>query len=529
MRAAIFYLSALAILLPGCAQTVKNEPVYHSTMEQIRKLAEMEAVQLEGQKNEYRTSGAWLGLRVVERKRDQELPREFNDPVLFRSVFPEQGEITMANVIDRMAKLGVQVRIDADVRESKATAAQSAGTSSSNTGSVANVSNLNAYRFSYTKAATLTDLLDHISSKAGVVWDIKGKTVFFFRHETRTFQLAVVPGVQTSRLGADSGSGSGVGGGSAGGAAGATSKPSGTSSLSADASFDPIKNIVAVLNAMKSADGRVTQNETTASITVVDVPEVVERMDRYVRAENARLSQQVYVSVKVYAISDNASTEFGMDWAGLYSSLGGDKRIGLSTPTTGGAGASRVSMGVLSDTRRLDLGLTVLNQRGHAALIDQASDVVMNFRPKTLQSTRSRDIVSKVSVSQVVNAGTQTSTETKVVETGFRVHLTPAIQESGAILMKLSLDMSNLDNLISRTVGTTTMDLADVSKNLSLGEVALRSGQALMIAGLSRDRVNDSTSGTLPGTIVAGGNTRAGTTRERLLMIVTPVLIEGAN
>lgn len=526
-----FPLTAAGIglaLLGGCAQTVRNETPYVKAADVIRQLAERERAETQAQAKLFRSDSAWLGLKVVEPKRDRQLPPSFSDPVLFRSVFPDQVQIDINSVIERMSRIGIQVRLDADVNDgaaqSKPVASSGPGAQAMQSAQASAAAALQGYKFSYIKAETVTDLLDLIAAKAGLVWDVRGNTVFFYRYETRTFQLAVVPGTQLVKLSADS-----SGGSSGAGASGGGGKSSGQATQSGDATFDPVKSIVAVLESIKTSNGKVKANESTATITVTDAPEVVERMAKYIKTENARLSRQLHVRVQVYALNQNASTEFGMDWSSLYSALGGDRSASFTTPSGSAAGSSRLSYGILKDSYRVDLGLTALSQSGNAALIDEASDLIMNYRPKSLHATRLLNYVAETKVTQVVNAGTSTEVKQASVDSGFRVNITPAIQENDSVLMKLSIDLSSLDNLETKVIDRSIIQLPDVSRRLSLGEVALRNGQAMMIVGLNRDRVNDAMSGTLPRTILAGGNTRATTQAEKLVMIVTPTIIEGTN
>lgn len=537
LRSTIVF-SAAAVLLGGCAQTVQKEPTYTRAQDVLNAVSTAKLEQRDPPEKGYHSDGAWLGLRVVDQKRERSLPREFSDPVLFRSVFADQATVDITTVIDRMSKIGIQVRLDADVTDAGtkapttpqatgATAAAAAPVGGSAQGSMA--AQLQAYKFSYTKAQSVSDLLDLIAAKAGLVWDVRSKTVFFYRYETRTFQLAVVPGIQLVKVGADSTQGGAQAGTSSGAGGSSTGRSSGQAVQTGDATFDPLKQIVAVMESMKTTTGKVKANEATNTITVTDAPEVVERIAKYFAKENARLARQVMVSFKIYSIKESASNEYGLDWSALYSSLSGNKTVSLSNPSTAAAGSTRLSFGVLNDTRRVELGLTALSQAGHAALVDEASDVVLNYRPKTLHSTASQAYISEVNVSQVVNAGTQTSVRQATLDVGFKVQVTPAIQDNDAILLKTAIDLSNLDNLEARTVGTTRVDLPSVSRNLSLGEIALRNGQSVMIVGLSRERVNDATSGALPKTILAGGNTRAGGQKERLMMLITPVIVEGSH
>jgi len=110
------------------------------------------------------------------------------------------------------------------------------------------------------------------------------------------------------------------------------------------------------------------------------------------------------------------------------------------------------------------------------------------------------------------------------VNVGFFANLTPRILENDKdILLRVSMNISRLVSIETKTVGKTKLEAPRVEYRQLDPEVLIRSGQTLVIAGLSFITNQAEKRGLFGANLWAlGGNRDLSNLRKRLVILVTP-------
>ncbi|MDK2127198.1 hypothetical protein, partial [Parachitinimonas caeni] len=80
-------------------------------------------------------------------------------------------------------------------------------------------------------------------------------------------------------------------------------------------------NIERTLKAMLTAAGKAEISQTTGTVSVTDTRDAVERIAEYIERENAALTRQVQVDVKVLSVQTSDNGDLGLDWTAVYQKL----------------------------------------------------------------------------------------------------------------------------------------------------------------------------------------------------------------
>ena len=170
---------------------------------------------------------------------------------------------------------------------------------------------------------SLSGLLDDVTARMGISWRWRNNQIQLFRLDTRTFQLAI--------LNADTSMNAKVVGGTT--SSSGSSGTSGSSSLSGEQSTSQQTNVAvsskvyddikATVSAMLSSEGSSWLAPGSATLTVTDTPEVLNRIGEYIDRQNAILDRQVKLKVDVYRITFRDTKQIGIDWTAVYSAAKG--------------------------------------------------------------------------------------------------------------------------------------------------------------------------------------------------------------
>jgi type IVB pilus formation R64 PilN family outer membrane protein len=402
-------------------------------------------------------------------------------------------------------------------------------------------------RLSYT--GPLNALLDTISARMGVTWEFVNGKIVIYRFATKTFTLVASPGSTSfsSSLGRagsiSTGGGSGAGGGSVGGSLSAAM------TLVSQANIDVWDSIEKTVRSILSPVGRVTINQMTGSITVTDVPTIVNQVGELIANENAIMNRQVALQVDVFTVRSREGTNFGADWNLIWSKLSSGVRdftFALGSPsslvnsaTTGAIGVTIVrplpvagSNNVVMDTGSSAV-YRALNEIAKVNVVTQQRAVTINRRPVPLAITSQVAYLAETvpAQSSVTGSGTP-GLKAGSVTTGFLMNLFPTITDNNAILLSFSLDMSDLLKLQTITSGQgdsqQSIQAPEVSGMQFLQHAALKTGETLILTGFERNSGQFDKRG-LARDVEPGmaGSLAGHDQRESMIVMITPVIIEG--
>lgn len=376
---------------------------------------------------------------------------------------------------------------------------------------------------------SLSGLLDEISSRFGIWWSYEKKEIYFYKYVTRTFVLYTLPTKPTLSVNV---------GGSASGSGGSSSL-----TLSSSASMELWGNIEKAISSMIDKSSQLTLDPANGTISLTATPNDIKKVAKYVNEQNARLSRQVAISVKVLQVSVDDSDQYGLDLSAAFSDGSTSGAITGAT-ALGSDVTSGLSMKVLTGNWTINSAIQALSKQGTTNLITSGTVTTLNNKPAPIQVVRKQNYISEITKT---NSGGDASyydisTETKEIETGFTMDVLPRVLEHGRLLLMFNLTLSDLIRLEKVFLtgaeeteggGTAPADSGQYIQNPVIEsrgftqEVALKSGETLILTGY--ERVQNETTKTGIGSAtnsLLGGSAVAGKTRSILVIMLTPVVLD---
>ena len=163
----------------------------------------------------------------------------------------------------------------------------------------------------------LSGLLNELSSRFGIWWKYDRKELYFYKNITRTFVLYSLPTKPSLSVNV---------GGSADGEGGTSEL-----SLSSTAEIELWGNIEKAITSMISQNSKLTIDSSNGTISLTATPNDVAKVAKFVNEQNARLSRQVAVSVKVLQVSVEDNDTYGLDLNAAFDD--GKSSVSVISPT----------------------------------------------------------------------------------------------------------------------------------------------------------------------------------------------------
>lgn len=410
----------------------------------------------------------------------------------------------------------------------------------------------NGVRIAYS-SGSLKGLLDTAAARFGVSWKYADGAIQFFHTEARNFQINAIPGDSTfsatvtsgatSTGGASgvAGGASGSGSGSSGGGASNGVNANNTQNTAVASKLSVYSSIESAIKVMLSPYGRVLASPATGSITVVDTPDSLERIGRYVDGENKSLSRQIAINVTVLSVALSDSDQYGINWNAVYRSL--NANFGLASTYQGAASTGLVALtaGIPSTgTSRFSGSSAViqaLSEQGKVRRQTTASVVTLNNQPVPVQVARQTTYLQSMQSTLVAQVGATTSLTPGVVTSGFNMSILPHVLANGTVMLQFSTDISTLRNI--RTIDGGTDSSGKVTSRIEspeldtrnfLQRVAMKSNETLIISGFEQTDDNLGRSGVGSArNMLLGGGLSAGSTKEVIVILITPVAMVSSS
>ena len=382
----------------------------------------------------------------------------------------------------------------------------------------------------------LAALLDLSAARFGVDWEYRDGVIQISDERTETFVIHALPTTTSLDSQLTTTAGGSAGASSAGaGSASAASSTNGAATLGATqkASLDVWGEIKTALGVIVGDRGRFAVTPSNGTVTVTASPAVLTQVATYVREQNAILTRQVFVRVRVYRVDATDSDDAALSFNAAFQNAA--KTYGLSFVSPGTAPTSAVGsftatvIGAGSQYNGSSAVAQALSATTKTSLITELNLSALNNRPVSQQSVRSTTYIA-----QTVVTNGQYTTTTQVtpgsLTTGFTVSLLPRIISGDRILMDYSINLSSLVSLTSETSGGQTIQLPTTDSDQGMQETELRSGEVLMLNGYISDSAADSRQGTgSPGNFLLGGTRSASTDRKRIIVTMEPVITSGGD
>lgn len=384
-----------------------------------------------------------------------------------------------------------------------------------------------------TYSGKLSGLFDVLAAKYGMYWEPEGDGVRFFMTKSRTFRLLALPGnsSMTSFIGTNT-SGSGGGGGE-----GADSASSSSSEQRSGIAFDGLSVWQAVddaIKAMLSPNGKVVVTPATGTVTVDDEPPVLERVAKYIDEQNAALSRQVVINVRVLAVDLNDSDSYGVNWNAVYQNLGAGFSAELNTLSGLPGTDNTLALNIIKPTSMwngTNAIIEALSKQGRVSQITSASIVTINNQPAPIQVGRQRSyLASSTTTIGSGGAGNTTTLTPGVVTTGFSMSVLPHILDNGSLMLQFSGDISSLVDITTVSSGESSIQTPEVDTRNFLQRVIMKNGETLALTGFEQNQISGSKQGIGSANNVAlGGSVRASNNKTVLVVLIQPVMAIGGE
>ena len=375
----------------------------------------------------------------------------------------------------------------------------------------------------------LSKLLDTISRRLGVNWRFVTDHIEFYRTQTRVFDVRslTLSSQADVKLGRS-----------------ASAKTGGfenTSKTSLQSSSQHLaESIRARLEPFLTRAGTLVVHDASAhSIVVTDIPEVLDAIAQFIDRENRSMTRRVRLVFEEITVMAHDHVEFGIDWEAVFSGVkvaaSLASPVGVSNPSLGRAGVS-LSHPSMETSRLL---LKAVAKYGKVLRHATIPVLTLNRRPVTHAVRTTFSYIDKVQAGTQPGASLRadgltptTSISQKEETVGAFLTLVPDAQEDGQILLSVAYDNTVAQPIKTVTFGSATgkVDIQQITidGNGTVQQVALRSGQPMLIAGFEKNHQSTSNNRVLPGApLLAGGSEKAEMDRVATLILVRALVEEG--
>lgn len=381
----------------------------------------------------------------------------------------------------------------------------------------------------------LSELLDTVTGSMGLSWryDQDQRSIKIFYYETRTFQVFTqnkkTTFNSTVKAGMSSSAGvSGTGGQGTTGSTGVSGDSGSTQTTTTEITGTVAEDIEKTVRSMLTLN-RMAYSKATGTISITDRPDVLDRVQIYLDAENATITKQVLFNLEIVSVTLTNKDQYGIDWNLVYQSANGGFGLkntfpGMDSSAVGG------SFNILdpgSNWNGSKLLIQALSQQGTVVSRQQPSITTLNLQAAPVQIGRVNGFLAASQTTSSANVGATTALTPGSITSGFNMSMLPFVLPDNRMLLQLTLSMIGQPEFETFTSGDSSIQNPDYGIQIFDQNVKLKSGQTLVISGFDQSTENSSKSGTGSASnfLFGGGGTRD-SNREVIVLMITPVVME---
>ncbi|PWE38859.1 type II secretion system secretin GspD [Pseudomonas prosekii] len=358
----------------------------------------------------------------------------------------------------------------------------------------------------------------------------------------------VAPGLRTTSLSSLNGSGSGLSGGTSQASAGLGAENNRGQSSSAEESAedesssgemtDSETGEAAESGAQSSEQSleqsvRITAQKSTNQLLVRTRPAQWKEIESAIkRLDN--LPQQVQIETRILEVKLTGELDLGVQWyLGKLAGNSSSTTVANTSGNQGALGAGGAGLGAADSlfysfvSNNLQVALHALETNGRTQVLSAPSLVVMNNQQAQIQ------VGDNIPISQTtVNTSNSDTTLSSVeyVQTGVILDVLPRINPGGLVYMDIQQQVSDADT----SNVTTTQPNPRISTRSVSTQIAVQSGQTVLLGGLIKQDNAESTSSvpglsSIPGLKWLFGTTSKSRDRTELIVLITPRVVTNAG
>jgi MSHA type pilus biogenesis protein MshL len=262
------------------------------------------------------------------------------------------------------------------------------------------------------------------------------------------------------------------------------------------------------------------------------------------------MNRQVLVEARIIEVNFSDNLNFGVDWSFMddFKELGGNFVTGFGNLNIATRSfndvvdASVPNFRIGSSRANFQTLLTALKQQGHVNSLSNPRVNVMNGQASLLSVGRNVSFISKVSSTTSTAAGsaplTTFNVETSSILSGVLIGIVPFINEQGEISLTVTPIVSDLVNLLEKSIGQvgnqTTISLPTIDLKEMSTTVKVRDGQMVVIGGLisKKENIQDDKVpilGDIPWVGMLFTKKKKEESRSELVVVLQPKLVGNDN
>lgn len=387
---------------------------------------------------------------------------------------------------------------------------------------------------------SLEGYLNHITDLTNLSWEYRDGVVVIERFRTEFFEIAMLEGETTYSMGLNASDQGNTGAGSAGG--GATSNNNASVDVTEKGKASSLASVLNTIQAIiKDVQGSsAVRSEGSGRIAVTTTKETMAKVRDFVRAENDALLRQAQIQFDIYSVRSNEGDERSVDWSLMLRSLSDALAFRLNSPNsvvgpnTGNLGFSVLTPKETGSSRAVRFAdskaiLQLLSEQGAATQHRPVSLLTLNRQWARKASLGSKAYVSETtpgSISALTGAAGQSGLKTSTLTTGDRYLAQPYIMDNNTVVLKFGIGLSSLVALPSFGPEGQEVQIPEITNIVDQSTIALKTGQVLVITGLSRIVTSDDKR-TLSenASVMAGGSKKLLRQREDFIIFVRPTIL----
>ncbi|VFR43754.1 General secretion pathway protein D [plant metagenome] len=241
---------------------------------------------------------------------------------------------------------------------------------------------------------------------------------------------------------------------------------------------------------------------------------------------------QVQIETRILEVSLEDGLDLGVQWylgrLSGNSSTEGIQNVPGSQAAMGGGGAARRASDSLFYSfvsSNLQVALHALESSGNTRVLSAPSLVVLNNQQAQIQ------VGDNIPINQTsinLDNTSVTTSSVQYVQTGVILDVVPRINPGGLVYLDIQQQVSDASNAVDSN-GNPSISTRSVST-----QVAVQSGQTVLLGGLIKQNESDSRSGVpwlgrIPGFGWLFSNSQRSKARTELIVLITPKLVSDAS
>lgn len=385
------------------------------------------------------------------------------------------------------------------------------------------------YYTSLNHKGDLKGLLEILSAKMNINWNIENGELKLFRYTTDTFVIAAPHGESDFESKISTGGNKKTSSSGAAGGMGVQNVEADTELTSGvNAHQSPWDTVAAAAASMLSPEGKSALNEASGTITITDVKMNVDKVKNYITEQNNHYLAQAALSITVYLVQKNDDLNYALNYDALYQKVTGTTLSAVSPVGAAVAGAGSLSALILNagsySTNSEQAILEALRVQGDVTTLTTGSLTALNHRPSTVRVGTSEGYLKESGSTLAANVGATTNLKAGSVETGSYISVIPNIMDAERMTIQILINLSENEGIKEYKSGGSSIFAPKKNIREVVNPVYLKSGQTLVLGGIKAES-SSSTENSLGDSWLLGGALKSKSTNATMVVVIKPVIL----